>query len=262
MKLFVCMKQVPDTESRIKVAGDGLSIDESGINWIVNPYDEYALEEALRIKEKSGAGEVTVVTVGPERAGAALRTCLAMGADKAVHVRDEALEGSDSLGVATVLAAVLRGQPFDLILLGRQGVGTDNSQVGPMLAELLDLPHVNVVMKVEVESGKVRAFRQIEGAQEVFEADLPAVLTAQKGLNEPRYASLKGIMAAKKKPVEVVGLAELGVAAEEVGKQGARIRWAKLEPPPPRPEGKIIEGEPEEAVPQLVRLLREEAKVI
>ena len=121
---------------------------------------------------------------------------------------------------------------------------------------------MNVVMKVEVESGKVRAFRQIEGAQEVFESDLPAVLTAQKGLNEPRYASLKGIMAAKKKPVEVVGHAELGVAAEEVGKQGARIRWAKLEPPPPRPEGKIIEGEPEEAVPQLVRLLREEAKVI
>jgi electron transfer flavoprotein beta subunit len=262
MKLFVCMKQVPDTETRIKIGGDGRAIDESGINWVVSPYDEYALEEALRIKDGTGDSEVTVVTVGPERANAALRTCLAMGADRAVHVQDAGIERSDSLGVATMLAAVIRRQPADLILLGRQGVGTDNSQVGPMLAELLDLPHVNVVMKLEVEAESMRAYRQIEGAQEVFESSLPAVVTAQKGLNEPRYASLKGIMAAKKKPIEILGLQDLGISADEVGEKGARVRWNGLQPPPPRPEGRILQGEPEETVPQLVRLLREEVKVI
>ncbi|MBI4161528.1 MAG: electron transfer flavoprotein subunit beta/FixA family protein [Acidobacteria bacterium] len=262
MRLWVCVKQVPDTETRIRIGPDGRCIDETGVNWIVSPYDEYALEEALRLRERGGEGEVAVVTVGPERANSALRTCLAMGADRAVRVWDGCLERADSLGIAAVLAAAVRRAPFDLILLGRQGVGTDHSQVGPMLAEILDLPHVNVVAKLEVGEGALRAHRQVEGAWEVFQAPLPAVVTAQKGLNEPRYASLKGIMAAKKKPLEEIGLEPLGLAAAEVGEAAARVSCRKLELPPARPGGRILEGEPERVVPELVRLLREEAKVI
>ena len=262
MELMVCVKQVPDTETRIRIGADGRSIDESGVTWVVSPYDEYALEEALRLREAAGEGEVTVLTIGPERATSALRTCLAMGADRAVHLCDDAVVGSDSLGIATLLATLLRDRPFDLILLGHQGVGTDNSQVGPMLAELLDRPHVGVVDRLEVKDGQVRAHRQVEGAREVFEAPLPAVITAQKGLNEPRYASLKGIMAAKKKPVDTVTLADIGLSSDAFGETGARVRWVGLELPPPRSEGRILEGEPEQVAAELVRLLREEAKVI
>ncbi len=262
MELVVCIKQVPDTETRIKIAADGKSIDITGINWVVSPYDENALEEALRIRETKEEGGVAVMTLGPERAASALRSCLALGADRAVHLQDPALEGSDSLGTARALAAAIRRSRFDLVLVGQQGVGTDNSQVGPMLAELLDIPHVNVVTKLEIANGKIRAHRQIEGAVEVVECPLPAVVTAQKGLNEPRYASLKGIMAAKKKPLERLGLQDLGLDATDVGAAGARNRWTRLELPPARQAGKILDGEPEESTAELVRLLRDEAKVI
>ncbi|MCZ6671055.1 MAG: electron transfer flavoprotein subunit beta/FixA family protein [Acidobacteria bacterium] len=262
MNLVVCMKQVPDTAARVAIGGDGRSLDPEGVTFVVNPYDEIALEEALRIREKLGEGEVAVVTMGPEKGSAALRSCLAMGADRGIHLQDAAFQGSDSLGTARILAAAIARKPFDLILLGKQGVGTDNSQTGPMLAELLDLPHVNVVVKLEIMGKSLKAFRQIEGALEVIEAPLPAVVTAQKGLNEPRYAGLKGIMAAKKKPVEVLCLRDLGLPADEVGEKGALVRWTQLELPASRSSGKILQGEPEEAVEELVRLLREEAKVI
>jgi len=260
MKIVVCVKQVPDTETRVKIAPSGTAIAETDVaNWIVSPYDEFAIEEALRIKEAKG-GEVVVLTAGPDRAQAALRTGLAMGADSAVHVKDAALDATDTLGTARALAAAVRSlAPFDLVLCGQQGVGGDHSQVPGMLAELLDLPQVTVVVKLELQDGKAVATREIEGAQEVWETSLPAVISAQRGLNEPRYASLKGIMAAKKKPITALDAAALGLDAAALQ---PKTRLVALELPPPRPAVRLIEGEPGAQAKELVRLLHEDAKVI
>lgn len=263
MKIVVLLKQTPDTETRVKVAGDGRSVAESEINWIVNPYDEFAVEEALRIKERMGQGEVVVLSLGPERVSSALRSSLAMGADRAVHLHDAALEGGDPLVTARALAAALRKIGFDLILAGKYGVGEDNASVPAMVAELLDLPSVSVVNKIELTEGGARCHRVIEGGVEVIETRLPAVISAQKGLNEPRYASLKGIMAAKKKEIAVWGLTALGLVASEVGSAGAGLEWVKVELPPERAQCRIIDGESVETkVKELVRSLREEAKVV
>ena len=259
MNVLVCIKQVPDTETKIRVAPDGRWIDESGVTFILNPYDEFALEEAIRLKEAQG-GEVVVVTAGPERAAQALRTCLAMGADRAVHLKDDAIERADALTVARALAAVAKATPFDLILTGKYGIGTDNGQVGPMLAELLGVPQVTAVTKLEVAGGRLTAHREIEGAVETVDASLPALVTADKGLNEPRYPSLKGIMAAKKKPVETRDLASTGVTPPTPGQEP--LRWVALEPPPPRPAGRTFTGDPAASAREVVRLLREEAKLI
>ena len=260
MKIVVCVKQVPDTETRVKVAASGDAISETDVgSWIVSPYDEFAIEEALRIKEAKG-GEVVAVTAGPDRAQAALRTALAMGADSAVHVKDAALEASDALGTARALAAAIRTLvPVDLVLCGQQGVGGDNSQVPAMLAELLDLPQVTVAVKVEVGDGKATVEREVEGGRETWETPLPAVVSAQKGLNEPRYASLKGIMAAKKKPIQIKDAAALGLGPTDVS---PRIRATAMELPPARPPVRMIEGDPQTQATELIRLLHEEAKVI
>jgi electron transfer flavoprotein beta subunit len=258
---LVSIAYVPDTESRIKVAGDGRSLDESEIKWIVSPYDEYALEEALRIKEAAGAGTVTVLAVGPERAKTGLRECLARGADDAVWVDSGDSRYLDALATAKAIATVAREGKYDFVWFGQKGVGYDESLVGPMVAELLDLPHVGSVIKLEVAPGAITAHREIEGAHEVVESPLPVVLTAQKGLNEPRYASLKGIMGAKKKPIAEKKLADLGIP--EADPAGAKVRWRKLELPPPRQACRMIPADdPVAAAKELVRLLREEAKVI
>jgi electron transfer flavoprotein beta subunit len=261
VKIVVAIKQVPDTETKITIAPDGRSIDESNVNWVLNPYDEFAVEEALRIKEAKG-GEVIAVTVGPSRAAGALRTCLAMGADRAIHLDDTVFEGADPLGLARILAAAIKPVAPDVILAGQYAVGTDNRQVAVMLAELLDLPHVGMVTKLEVGEGSLRAHREIEGASEVVESSLPCVLTAQKGLNEPRYAKLQGIMAAKKKPLQVMKAAELGLDPATVGAQGARVTVTKLELPPPKQPGRIFKDDPEVSAREVVRLLHEEARVI
>ncbi|HEX9188781.1 MAG TPA: electron transfer flavoprotein subunit beta/FixA family protein [Vicinamibacteria bacterium] len=260
MKTVVCVKQVPDTETRVKVAPSGDALSEADVaSWIVSPYDEFAVEEALRIKEAKG-GEVIAVTAGPDRAQAALRTALAMGADSAVHVKDAALDGTDALGTARALAAAIRSLgAVDLVLCGQQGVGGDNSQVPGMLAEILDLPQVTVAVKVEAGDGKATVEREIEGGRETWETPLPAVVSAQKGLNEPRYASLKGIMAAKKKTIQVVDLAALGLDAAAVA---PKVRVTALELPPARPAVRLIEGDPAAQAQELIRLLHEEAKVI
>ena len=261
MNSLVAIAYVPDTETRIKVAADGKSLDETDVKWIVSPYDEFALEEALRTKEAAGAGTVTVVSVGPERVKTGLRECLARGADDAVWVDSGDLRLLDALGTAKAIAAVAKGGAHDFLWFGQKGVGLDESLVGPMVAELLDLPHVGSVVKLEVEPGKVTAHREIEGAHEVVESPLPVVLTAQKGLNEPRYASLKGIMGAKKKPIAEKKLAELGVP--EADPAAAKTRWRKLELPPARQACKLIPADdPAAAAKELVRLLREEAKVL
>jgi electron transfer flavoprotein beta subunit len=261
MNSLVAIAHVPDTESRIKVAGDGRSLDETEIKWIVSPYDEFALEEALRTKEAAGAGTVTVVTVGPERAKTGLRECLARGADEAVWVDSGDSRYLDALATAKAIAAVAREGQYDFLWFGQKGVGYDESLVGPMVAELLDLPHVGSVIELEVAPGRITAHREIEGAHEVVESPLPVVLTAQKGLNEPRYASLKGIMGAKKKPIAEKKLADLGIP--EADPAGAKVRWRKLELPPPRQACRMIPADDTAAAAkELVRLLREEAKVI
>ncbi len=259
MNCIVCVASVPDTASIIKIGDDGKHIDETGIKWIVSPYDEYALEEALKITEDKG-GEVTVVTFGPARAEATLRDCLARGAHKAVHVIGGEASLGDSLTIAKVLAAVVKDREYDLVLCGIKGVGTDCGQVGQMLAELLDLPHVSDITTLELGDGILTAGRDVEGGREIVESPMPALLTAQKGLNEPRYAALKGIMAAKRKPVEKIEVASLGI--DEGADPFCVIQ--KLELPPPKEAGKVIPGEedPQAAAQELVRLLHEEAKAV
>ncbi len=258
MRIVVCVKQVPDTESRIRIAPEARSIAEGELNWIVSPYDEFAIEEALRIREKKG-GEVVLISLGPDRAQSALRSGLAMGADSALHLKDPLFDGVDTLGTARALAAAIRPLSADLVLTGQQGVGGDNSQVPGLLAEMLDLPQVTMAVKIELGDGKATVEREVEGAHEVWETSLPAVLSAQKGLNEPRYASLKGIMAAKKKPITVKDAAALGL---DPGILTAKTRVLALELPRSRPPVRMIEGDPETQARELIRLLHEEAQVI
>jgi electron transfer flavoprotein beta subunit len=250
MNHIVCIAYVPDTETKIKIGADGKSIDESDVKWIVSPYDEYALEEAIRAKETKG-GTVTVVTFGPAKA------------DDAVRIAADGLAQVDSLGVARLLAAAIKPMSFDALWLGNKGAGTDAQTLVPMLAEMLDLPHINLVTKLEWKDGAVTCWREIEGAKEVVEAPLPALLAAQKGLNEPRYASLKGIMAAKKKTITVKTPADLGVEAASISGEKAAVRWTKLELPPGRQAVKLIPADdPAKAAEELLHLLRDEAKVL
>ena len=259
MNSVVCISHVPDTESRIKIAADGRRIDETGLKFIVSPYDEYALEEAIRLKEKSG-GDVTVLTFGPDRAQQGLREALARGATKAMHVKGESGD-ADSLGIAKVLAAAIKSIPHDLVFLGKQGVGTDNALVGPMLAELLGYPQMNVVTHLEVGDGKLTAHREIEGAEEILDAPLPAIVTAQKGLNEPRYASLKGIMAAKKIAVDAKTVADLGLDESDIYKQ--RVTVVSIELPAEKSGGRKIDGsDPKTAAQEIIKYIRDEAKAL
>lgn len=254
MNLIACVKQVPDTEAQIKVKADGSGIEEAGIKWVMNPYDEFGVEEALRLKEKSG-GTVTVVSVGPARAMETIRTALAMGAEKGVHITD--LDNADAFATASALAAAIKEIPFDIVFCGQRAIDDDSAQVGSILAELLGVPQVTIVTKLEVADNKIKAVKPIEGAQLLIEAAVPCVVTAQKGLNEPRYASLPGIMKAKKKPVDVKKAADYGISSD------FKAKVAKMMPPPSRPPGKIIQGDdPAVKAAELVKLLREEAKVI
>jgi len=264
VNIIVCLKQVPDTESLIKIAPDGRSIVKDDVKWVMNPYDEYGVEEALRIKEKSG-GEVTVIGLGPKRVTESIRTALAMGADKGVLISDPALEGSDSIATAKALAAVIKNLQYDLIFTGQRGVDDDMGLVGATLAEVLGIPHLSVIVKVEVSGdGKsVKVNGPVEGQTLVIESSLPALLTAQKGLNEPRYASLPGIMKAKKKPLEEKTLADLGLDPSDFGEGARKLKILQLTPPPARKAGRIVEGEtPEAKAAELARLLHDEAKVV
>lgn len=250
MKIAVCIKRVPDSETRVKISADGKSLDEAGVKFVLNPYDEFAVEEALRRKEKAGGGEVVVFSLGPAAAQETIRTALAMGADRGVLLQVDKIP-ADSYETAKIIAAELKASSWDLILFGRMAIDDYNHQVGPLVAELLDLPCVTAVAHLDIDGGKGVAEREIEGGIEVVDFPLPAVLTVDKGLNEPRYPALKGIMAAKKKPLEVKK-AEPGAGSMEL---------VGLAPPAERKEGKIV-GEGGAAVGELVRLLREEAKVL
>lgn len=262
MNIIICIKQVPDTAAKINIAADQKSIDFTNIEFIISPYDEYAIEEGLRIKEKFG-GTTTAITFGPDRASQALRQALAMGVDDAIHILSSEAEKSDSWATANVLASAIKNLNFDIILCGKQGVGTDNSQVPSIMAELLNLPQASAVSKLELLSdNKANAYFEIEGGMAVYEISLPAVITAEKGINEPRYPTLKGIMASKKKPIKVLSINDIGLSEDNVGEKGSKVLIKKLTFPPSKTAGKILSGDAKEAVSQLVSLLRNEAKVI
>jgi len=259
MKILVPIKQVPDTATQVKVGSDPRAIETAGITWIISPYDEFAVEEALRIKEKRGQGEVVTVSLGPDRVKEALRSSLAMGADRAIHVNDPAFAEADTLLTARALAAVFTQEAPQLAIFGRQAIDDDMGAVPAQVAELLGWPSLYWIMEAAIDAdGKtIRAGRQVEGGLEVFEAPLPCVLTAQKGLNEPRYPTLKGIMGAKKKEIKDLKAGDLGLAPAP-----PQISVVRLEALPPRPPGRIIGGAVKDAVHELVRALREEAKAI
>jgi len=247
MKIAVCVNHVPDTETKIKVAADNLTIDRTEVNFILSPYDEFALEEALRLRDKF-KGEVVALSVGGDSHKESLRKSLAMGVDKVVLLKDDRTR--DSFGIAAALAEELKTLSPEVILFGKQSTDYDDAQVGTLVAEMLGLPSVGVVVKMEVRDGKAYCEREIEGGHESVEAALPAVILAQKGLNEPRYPSLKGIMAAKSKPIE-----EKPAAPAEI-----RVETLAMKKPPPKSTGKIL-GTDKSAVAELVRLLHEESKI-
>jgi electron transfer flavoprotein beta subunit len=262
MDIVVLLKQVPDTETLIQIADDKVSIRTEDVKWVINPYDEFAVEEALRIKEKHG-GKVTILSMGPERTVESIRTALAMGADEGVLIEDPATQGSDALGTAKVLTAALKETGYDLIIAGQRAVDDDGYQIPAAVAELLGVAQVSMVIKEEITDGRIRCEHTVEGGTVVCETELPALFTTQRGINEPRYASLPGIMKAKKKPLVKKTLTDLGVDPSEVGEARARCRVTNLSFPPERSPGRIVEGETAEAkAAELVRLLREEAKVI
>lgn len=256
MNLYVIMKRTFDTEEKI-VIENGRVVDDDA-EYIINPYDEYAIEEAIQLREKHG-GEVTVVTVGDEEAEKELRTALAMGCDRAVLIDAEDVEESDQYTTAHILAAYFKDQDYDLILGGNVAVDNGTGQVGPRLAELLNIPHVATITKIDIDGEQVSIERDAEGDVEIIEAGLPLLVTTQQGLNDPRYPSLPGIMKAKKKPLETLDLDDLELDEDDVE---AKTETLERFLPPKKEAGRVLEGEVDEQVKELVRLLRNEAKVI
>ncbi|ALS23949.1 electron transfer flavoprotein subunit beta/FixA family protein [Paenibacillus naphthalenovorans] len=255
MNVYVMLKQTFDTEEKIVIANGKIS--EEGVKFVMNPYDEYAVEEAIRIKERFG-GRIVVVSVGPQRASEALRTALAMGADEAVLISDDRIS-QDEYVVSEVLAAYFADKTYDVILGGHFSIDNGAGQVAVRLAELLHLPHVSSVIKLELSAGTAKAERDAEGNVELLEVSLPALFTAQQGLNEPRYPSLPGIMKAKRKPFQQLTLDDLSVTSEALIPKTSLIG---LFLPPARQAGQILQGEMPEQAARLVELLRTQSKVI
>ena len=249
MRVLVCVRRVPDTATRVKLAPTGKSLDTSNIEYVINPYEEYALEAGVQLKEKHG-GEVTVLTLGPEKSAQIILKALALGSDKAIHLKSEDFP-DEPAAIANAIANELKAIEFDVLLFGKKGVDDDNQQVGQMVAELLGIPCVTQVVKLEVSDGKAVAHREVEGGSLVVEATLPAAFTAEKDLAIPRYASLRELVAARKKPIVTKVPQQFTPMLEVLAAQY----------PPPRPTGRVI-GKGVEAVPLLVKLLHEEVKVI
>jgi electron transfer flavoprotein beta subunit len=257
MNIYVCIKQVPDTETKIKLTADNSGIDTTGIKWIMSPYDEFAVEEALRLKEKNAGSTVTVLSAGPARVVETIRTALAMGADNGIHI--ELPENADNNMAAKALAGALKKEAkVDIVFAGKEAIDDGAAQVSQLTAEYFEMPYVTVVLNVEYGATSVKCKREIEGgAFEMVEATLPALIAAQKGMNEPRYASLPNIMKAKKKEVKALKAADVGVSDAD-----QKIKYKNLQLPPPKQAGKKIAGDPAAQAKELVRLLHEEAKVV
>ena len=262
MRIAVCIKQVPDTEARLRVGNDGRWIAEEDLPFRINESDEYALEEALTLAEASG-GEVVVYSLGPARVKEALRKALALGATRAVHLEDGAFEGGDALATGRALAAALAKEEYDLVLTGSQSDDVGYGGTGSVIAGHLGWPHAWLVMGVEAEDGSLKVKREMEsGMNEIFRMKLPAALEIQAGINHPRYASLKGIMMAKKKPLEAMGPGDLGLDPSEVGAAGSRLEIVSVAFPESGEGAQMIEGAPEAAAKALVEKLRNEARVL
>ncbi len=257
MNIVVCLKQTFDTEAKIVLGSNG-KIDNTGVNLVMNPYDEFAVEEALKLREKFG-GQVTLVSMGGDRVTESLRTALAMGCDEAVLINDPSLDSPDEWVTAEILAKAIAQMPYDMILAGRIAVDDGSSQVAVRVADVLNIPSVSCILKLEVEDGKASVTREIDGGTELIEVSLPVVSTAQKGLNIPRYPSMMGIMKAKKKEIKLLTLADLGLSAADLTR---KISITKYSLPSPRKGGKKVPGEAADAARELAKLLREEAKVI
>jgi len=257
MKVMVCLKQVPHQDAKLDIAGDGSWIKEDNIKFEINTYDTYALEEALRIKDGAADTDVVVVSIGPDRVTQALRTALGMGADRAIHVNDDDANNSDALGAAKVLAAIAKEESPDLIITGLMSDDANFSALPPMLAELADMPSATGVLATEFSDGKVRVSRELEGgAMEVVDLPTPALLAMQSGSNQVRYASLKGIMQAKKKPVDVKTAADLGVG-DQVGPGAAKVKIDKIYSPPKSEGAEILGGSTDEVVAGLLAKIKE-----
>lgn len=250
MKLAVCVKRVPDMDVRFRIGADNVSVDEAGLKFDLNDFDAWAVEAALQLKDKNAGSEVTVISLGPDVVQETIRKSLSMGADRGVHLKADKVP-FDGFAVATALAAELKAGGYDLILLGKMSPDSSNGVVGQMVAELLELPCVSAISSLEIAGGKGTAKRELEGAQEIVEFPLPAVLTVDEGLNTARLPSLKGIMAAKKKPLE----------SKPAQLPQPQLTITRLELPPERQAGRIV-GEGAAAVPELVKLLQTEAKVL
>ena len=258
MQIIVCVKQVIDTAARIELK-EG-KVDSTNLAKVLNPYDEFAVEEAIRIRERKPGTEITLVSLGPEHFRDALRAGLAMGADNAIHLMDPTFNAVDSLTVASLLAKAVSSIGFDLILCGKQAIDDDMGQIGPALAIYLEIPCVTVVTQLKFsDNWKVAtATRQIEGGSEIIESPLPVLFTCQKGLNQPRLPSLKGIMTARKKPIQIFDAEKIGFVPDET----SAVVQTGLALPPPRAEGAIFDGPAHEAVSKLVKTLRETEKVV
>lgn len=258
MKIFVCLKQVPDTETKIKLLPDLSGVDPAGIKWVLNPYDEFAVEEAVKFKEKNPTAQVWAISVGPKaRVSESLRTALAMGADEAIVINS--VENLDALSTAKALASVLKTEgPAHIIFSGKLSIDSNQSSVPQMLAELLSVPHAGVVSKIEYSSEALTAERDVEGgAKEIFQLMLPALISANKGLNMPRYASLPGIMKAKKKVIKEFEFSALGVATTD-----NKVKYSNYSLPLEKSPVKLLTGDASSQVTQLIGLLRDEAKVL
>jgi electron transfer flavoprotein beta subunit len=256
VKIMVCLKQVPHQDARLDIRPDGTWIQDDNIKFEINSYDTYALEEALRAKD-DGECEVLVVSIGPDRVTQALRTALGMGADRAIHVKDAEADGSDALGIAKILAAIAKEESPDLIYTGMMADDGNFAAVPPMLAELLDIPHTTAALALERSNGSVKVDREVEGgAHEVVELQSPCLVAVQTGLNQVRYASLKGIMAAKKKPFDVKSVADLGLSGQ-VGAAGAKVAIQQISPPPKGDRAEIIEGSTDQIVAGLLGKIKE-----
>lgn len=263
MKILVLLKQTPDTEAQIKITSDGKNLDTTGTKYIINPYDEYAIEEALKLKANKGSGEVVLMSYADDSVKERMLKGLAMGADRAIQVKNEELPQADSLSLSNILSAAIKQENPDIIFCGKQGIDDDNMHVPVMVAELLSWPHVNVVNKIDYNDKELTASREVEGGQvETFKVSLPCVIGAHKSLNTPRYASLPGIMKAKKKPFEQKSLSDLGLDAS-VLQSSLQTTVSGFKLPPKKPEGKLFKDEDLQVmVDKVVDHLRTEAKVL
>ncbi len=262
MNVFVCIKQVPDTETKIKIRADGNGIETAGVKWVLNPYDEFAIEEAIKMKEGGNATQVTVFSLGPKvRVTESLRTALAMGADEAIVI--DAPEDLDSYSTAKALATAIKGEgTFKCVLTGKLAIDDNQASVGQMIAEFLAIPHATVVSKIAYGDNQMTIEREVEGGtRELVQLTGPALIGANKGLNAPRYASLPGIMKAKKKTIKEIPLASLDTAPTETRPE-AKVKFQSFQLPPDKPSVKMLQGDAAAQAAQLVQLLRSEAKVI